>query len=111
MSIGDIVLTQNSVVVPQGRFALRGSSWTVQDGTVVTQAIPTWAIVLAVIFALACFLGLLFLLVKETRYSGAVTVSVMGPGFYHTTQLPPGPANYKYAFDCVNYARQVTAAA
>jgi hypothetical protein len=108
--IGDVSVTQSSVIVPQGRFPLRGTSWTVQDNTVATQAIPTWAIVMTVVFVWFCFLGLLFLLAKETRYGGNVTITVMGPnGLYHIVQLPPGPENAMWANQRVNEARAITA--
>lgn len=88
VTIGDIGVTQDAVVTPNGTAPLRGSQWIVTDRTVVTQGIPTWAIVMAVLFALACLLGLLFLLVKETRITGYVEVSVRSGDLFHMTQLP-----------------------
>jgi hypothetical protein len=52
------------------------------------QKIPTWAIILAVVFALLCLLGLLFLLVKEQAITGYVEVSVQSGSLYHATQIP-----------------------
>ena len=47
-----------------------------------------WAIVLAVVFALVCLLGLLFLLVKEKYTTGYVEVSVQAGNLVHATQIP-----------------------
>jgi hypothetical protein len=44
--------------------------------------------VLAILFLLACLLGLLFLAIKERRTSGSVQVSVQGPGFSYSTLIP-----------------------
>ncbi|MBX6751658.1 MAG: hypothetical protein IRY85_18700 [Micromonosporaceae bacterium] len=111
VTIGDIVVTKNTVQVPHGRYPLRGTTWTVQDSTQVTEEIPAYAIVLAIVFALFCLLGLLFLLIKEKKYSGFVAVSVAGPGFYHSTHLPAGPTTAMWAHDQVNQARALAAAA
>ena len=88
LTIGDIGVTRDSVVTPNGTAPLAGSQWIVVDRTTTSSEIPTWAIVMAVLFALACLLGLLFLLVKETRVSGSVEVSVRSGSLVHLTQLP-----------------------
>lgn len=88
VTIGDIGVTPDTVVTPNGSGPLAGSQWIVTDRTTVTQAIPTWAIVMAVLFALLCLLGLLFLLVKETRITGYVEVTVRTGDVMHMTQLP-----------------------
>ncbi len=110
-AIGDITVTHTSVIVPHGRFPLRGTTWTVQDSTVVTESIPAWAVVMAILFAVFCLLGLLFLLVKEKRHSGFIFVTVVGPGLHHSVQLPPGQANVAWATNLVNQARSLAAAA
>ncbi len=59
-----------------------------------------------------CLLGLLFLLIKEDRTTGWLQVTVQGPGFVHTTQVPAshqGTAADIHAR--VNFARSLTAAA
>lgn len=109
--IGDIVVTQNTVRVPHGTYPLRGTTWVVQDATQVTEAIPTYAIVLAIVFALFCLLGLLFLLIKEKRYAGFVAVTVTGEGFVHSAYLAPGPVSAQWAHDQVNQARALAARA
>jgi len=55
---------------------LGGSEWHATTSGSVTRTIPTWAIVLCVLLIWVCLLGLLFLAVKEERYTGEVTVSV-----------------------------------
>jgi hypothetical protein len=107
--IGDIVVTRHTVRVPQGTYPLRGTTWTVQDTTQVTEVTPTYAIILAVVFALCCLLGLLFLLVREKRYSGAVVVTVAGEGFTHSTYLTPGPTTVQWAQHQVRLAQALAA--
>ncbi len=65
VQLGDIGVTDTRVHTPVGSYPLRGTTWTVSNQTFVTQGIPAWAIVLAIVFFIFCLLGLLFLLVKE----------------------------------------------
>ncbi|WP_378063197.1 hypothetical protein [Actinomadura yumaensis] len=109
--IGDIAVTNSWVIVPHGRFPLRGTVWNVQDSTQVTEGIPPVAIVLTIIFVWFCLLGLLFLLMKERKYSGFVAVTVTGPGFHHMVQLPPGPQSGGWATQMVAQARSMAAVA
>jgi hypothetical protein len=88
LSIGDIGVTQHWVVTPNGSAPLAGSQWIGRDMTRTESKIPTWAIVLAIIFALACLVGLLFLLVKERQTTGHFEVSVRSGSLYHVTQIP-----------------------
>ncbi len=88
VTIGDIGVTTDLIVTPNGNAPLAGSRWIVLDQSRTERKIPTWAIVLAIIFALACLLGLLFLLVKEDRTTGYVEVSVMSGSLNHVTQIP-----------------------
>lgn len=88
VTVGDVACTQTEVITPAGRAPLRGTTWIVSNQTTVTQSIPSYAIVLAIVFALLCLIGLLFLLIKERRVQGFMQVSVQGPGLYHATQVP-----------------------
>jgi hypothetical protein len=88
LTIGDIGVTRNWVVTPNGTARLGGSQWIARDMTRTESKIPTWAIVLAVIFALVCLLGLLFLLAKERYTTGYVEVSVQAGNLLHATQIP-----------------------
>ena len=110
VTIQDIVVTRNWVVVPTGPHKLRGTYWTVQDFTVVHESIPGYAIVLAIL-GFFFLLGLLFLLIKERRYSGFVSVTVVGDGLFHTVSPPPGPASAHWAMNEVNRARALAATA
>jgi hypothetical protein len=87
LTIGDIGVTPNWVVTPNGSAPLAGSRWIVADRTTTQSKIPAWAIVLAIIFALFCLVGLLFLLVKERTTTGYVEVSVMSGNLSHMTQV------------------------
>lgn len=88
LTIGDIGVTRHWVVTPNGTAPLAGSQWIARDLSRTENKIPTWAIVLAIIFALACLIGLLFLLVKEKQTTGHFEVSVSSGTLYHVTQLP-----------------------
>src|ERR671925_2061765 len=78
--LGDVSVSDTRVQTPYGAFPLARTTWMVTNQTYVTESIPAWAIVLAIIFFVFCLLGLLFLLVKERRLYGAMQVSIQGPG-------------------------------
>lgn len=88
LTIGDIGITRYWVVTPNGSAPLAGSTWIPRDMTTTDSKIPTWAIVLAVIFALFCLVGLFFLLVKEQVTRGYFEVTVTSESLMHTTQIP-----------------------
>ncbi|HEY8619681.1 MAG TPA: hypothetical protein VIM01_06375 [Dermatophilaceae bacterium] len=89
VQIGDISVDQRWVVTPSGSIPTGRVTWTVQDMTRRDRVIPTYAIVLAVVFSvLTCLLGLLFLLIKEDRTTGWLQVTVQGPELVHTTHVP-----------------------
>lgn len=110
VTIGDISVTQTRVFTPSGTRPLNEVTWSVADMSVTSQAIPTWAIVAAIIGAFLCLIGLLFLLVKETVTKGSIQVTVHGPGFVHTTQIPVTSQDQVTDINSrVSYARTVTA--
>ncbi|MFG1997608.1 hypothetical protein ACGFNU_00495 [Spirillospora sp. NPDC048911] len=111
LSIGDIAVSSSYVYLPHGCYPLRGTVWTVQDSTQVYEGISTAGIVLTIIFVWFCLLGLLFLLMKDRRYSGFVAISVTGNGFHHAVQLPPGPQTGAWAAHMVAQARGMAAVA
>jgi hypothetical protein len=88
VTIGDVGVTRHWVVTPNGHAPVAGSRWIILDLSRTDKKIPTWAIVLAVVFALACLLGLLFLLVREEQTTGYVEVTVMSGSLTHVTQIP-----------------------
>ena len=111
VTVGDIGCTQTEVITPNGRHPMAGTTWIVTNQTRVTERIPPYAIVLAIIFALACLIGLLFLLIKERRTEGFMQVAVNGDGFYYATQVPvSGPLQIADVENRVNYIRGLAAA-
>lgn len=111
VTIGDISVTSATVYTPSGSRPLSDLQWTFTDMSQTSQAIPTWAIVCAVVFFLLCFLGLLFLLAKEDKTAGTVQVTVHGQGFVHTTTIPVSSIAQVADINArVNYARTLAAA-
>jgi hypothetical protein len=111
LSIGDISVTQTQVYVPQGQFPVHGTTWAVQDSTQVSESIPPVAIVLTILFVWLCLLGLLFLLMKQKRYTGFVTITVTGVGLYHSVQFPSAQHTGAWAADMVSRARAIAVSA
>jgi hypothetical protein len=109
VAIGDITITSDSVVVPQGRYPLRGTTWAVADATRIVTFRPTYAIVLTSVFAVT-LLGLLFLLIRRQRLAGHVSATVVGEGLYHSVTFPPGPESTAHVASLVNQARALAAA-
>ena len=58
------------------------------DQTHTTSKTPTWAIIAAVVTFWFALLGLLFLLVKESKTEGYILLTVDGPGMRHVSQVP-----------------------
>ena len=109
--IGDIGVSPSWVVTPHGTAPLHGSQWSVRDWTSTREAIPTWAIVMAVLGAAFCLLALLFLLVKEPQTTGFVEVSVRAGGVFHVVQLPANtPQAAAHARHLVYQAQTMAAA-
>jgi Protein of unknown function (DUF2510) len=90
LTIGDIGITRRYVVTPNGSAPLKGSQWICRDATRTEEKTPGWAVVLAILFALACLIGLLFLLVKEKRTVGYAEVTVTSGNLMYMTQVPVG---------------------
>lgn len=110
MSIGDIGVSEDSVTTPAGTMPLRGAAWTITDMSQTSEKIPTYAVVLAILLFPACFLGLLFLLVKEKTTVGYVQVTVTSEGRYHSTMIPAqNQQTFPMLLHQVNYARSLSA--
>jgi hypothetical protein len=88
LTIGDIGVTANQIVTPNGSGALAGSQWIFTDTSRTESKIPGVAIILAIVFALLCLIGLLFLLMRETTTTGYVEVTVRSGSIFHKTQIP-----------------------
>lgn len=109
VAIGDITVTADSVLVPQGRFPLVGVTWTIQDSTTTVRTTPAYARRLATVLGVTV-VGLGFLLIKERHESGFIAVTVVGEGLYHTVQFPPGAQSRAHVASLVNRARALAAA-
>jgi len=106
VTIGDIACTQTTVITPNGSHSLAGTNWIVANNTRTSEKIPTYAIVLAIVLALACLLGLLFLLIKEQVTEGTMQVTVQSDDFFYSTHVPVSdPAQIVDIEQRVNYAR------
>lgn len=111
VQIGDIACTQTEVITPSGRRPINKVVWTFTDMSQTTTGIPSWAIVLAIIFFIFCLLGLLFLLVKESRTTGWVQITVQGDRFLHQVQLPVSSSHQVAEYNArVGYARSLSTA-
>lgn len=112
VQFGDISITEHWLITPAGSAPLRGTQIFVTDMTREERFIPAWAIVFAVIGFFVFLLGLLFLLVKETRTSGFMQISVTNGAFtYQSAELARG-SRTNQLFELqnrANYARGVIA--
>ncbi|MYQ77959.1 MULTISPECIES: hypothetical protein [unclassified Streptomyces] len=109
LSIGDITVMSGSIVTPSGTMPLRGAVWTATDMSRTEEKIPPVAIVLAIIFALFCLIGLLFLLMKQKRTTGFVQVTVTSAGRHHSTMIPAyAPETFPMVMSQVNTARSMS---
>lgn len=111
-NIGDIGVSSTFIYSPNGNAPMRGSQWIVADLSRTEEKIPTWAIVMAIVFALACLLGLLFLLVKERTTTGYAEVRVHSGSLVHATQIPiSDPSQVVQIRQLVLQAQNIAAAA
>lgn len=88
LQIGDIAIAGDRIITPNGEAPLAGSTWVASDQSRTEEKMPAYAIVLAILFFLACLLGLLFLLIKERKTTGYVEVRVQSGNMMHMTQIP-----------------------
>ncbi|MFJ7409977.1 hypothetical protein ACIQWZ_04070 [Streptomyces sp. NPDC098077] len=110
LSIGDITVMSDAIVTPSGTMPLKGAVWTATDMSRTEEKIPTHAVVLAIIFALFCLIGLLFLLMKEKRTTGFIQVTVVSGGRHHSTMIPAmGPHTFPAVMGQLNQARSLSA--
>ncbi|MFB7912404.1 hypothetical protein [Streptomyces sp. NPDC056061] len=110
LTLGDITVMNDQIVTPVGPMPLKGAVWTATDLSHTEERIPTVAIVLAIVFALLCLVGLLFLLMKEKRTTGFIQVSVTSGGRHHSTMIPAnGPETFPWVMAQLNSARAMSA--
>ncbi|MEV6163744.1 hypothetical protein AB0L71_17740 [Streptomyces sp. NPDC052052] len=109
LAFGDIAVVNDQIVTPAGPMPLKGAVWTATDLSRTEEKIPTHAIVLAIVFALFCLVGLLFLLMKEKRTTGFIQVSVTSGGRHHSTMIPAtGPETFPMVMAQINTARSMS---
>ncbi|QES49774.1 hypothetical protein DEJ50_20100 [Streptomyces venezuelae] len=108
-SLGDITIAGDQIITPSGAMPLKGAMWNATDFSRTEEKIPTHAIVLAIVFAFFCLIGLLFLLMKERVTTGYVQVTVSSAGRHHSTMIPvTNPAVFPWVMGQVNYARSLS---
>ncbi|MFF9348179.1 hypothetical protein [Streptomyces sp. NPDC014734] len=109
LTLGDITVMNDQIVTPAGTMPLKGAVWTATDLSHTEERIPTVAIVLAIVFALLCLIGLLFLLMKEKKTTGFIQVSVTSGGRHHSTMIPAtGPETFHWVMAQLNSARAMS---
>jgi hypothetical protein len=109
LTLGDIAVNGDTIVSPAGPMPLRGAVWTATDMSRTEERIPPHAIVLAVVFFVLCFVGLLFLLMKERVTTGFVQVSVNSGGRHHSTMIPvQSREQVVYVLNQVTYAQSIS---
>jgi hypothetical protein len=113
VQIGDISVDRHWVYTPAGWAPTGQVTWAVHDLTRRDRVIPTYAIILAVVTSvMTCFLGLLFLLIREERPTGWLQITVQGADLVHTTQVPVNHQDMVVdLYARVDYARSLTASA
>ena len=106
VTVGDISVEQFRVVTPAGVLPTQGTNWSAMDMSRTEEKIPAWAIILAIVFALACLLGLLFLLCKERKTTGFVQITVQNGNRTHNTHVGvSSPRDVADILARVNFAR------
>jgi hypothetical protein len=106
VTVGDISVEQFRIVTPAGVLPTQGTNWSAMDMSRTEEKIPAWAIILAIVFALACLLGLLFLLCKERKTTGFVQVTVQNGNRTHNTHVGVrSPRDVADTLARVNFAR------
>ncbi|WP_225805330.1 hypothetical protein [Streptomyces sp. NK15101] len=109
LSLGDITVVGDQIITPAGNMPLKGAVWNAMDMSRTEEKMPTVAIVLAVVFFVLCFLGLLFLLMKEKQTTGFIQVTVTSGGRHHSTMIPAtGPDTFHWVMGQLNYARSLS---
>lgn len=109
VSIGSVGVSQDRIVTPSGTWPTAQVNITAQDQTTATSSIPVWAIVMTVITVWFFLLGLLFLLAKERRTQGNVSVSIWAANGQSHTEFVQVYSEEQRAdvFNRVAYAQNV----
>jgi hypothetical protein len=88
ITIGNVHATQYHVVTPSGTWPLADVNISTTDQTSTTTHTPAWAIVMVVIFIWFFLLSLLFLLARESRVTGYVTVTIHAGAQSYVENVP-----------------------
>lgn len=98
--VGPIAVQGEWIVGPQGSVHGRGARIELVNRTVRRRAIPTWAIVLAIMgFFILTFFSLFFLLASEERLEGAIIVRGIGADSRVVEgAVPVTGANFEWAW-------------
>jgi hypothetical protein len=109
--IGEISVSSTTVYTPTGEMPLRRSQWMLTDQWQAHSKIPTWAIALTVLtFFCIPIVNFLFLLARETYYTGVVAVSVSSAGHHYVARIPvTDQAQVANLQNQVNYVRSLAA--
>ncbi|MFJ4339111.1 hypothetical protein [Streptomyces sp. NPDC088915] len=109
LALGDITVVGDRIITPAGEMPLKGAVWNAMDMSRTEEKIPTAAVVLAIVFALLCLVGLLFLLMKEKKTTGFIQVTVTSGGRHHATMIPAtGPDTIHWVMGQLNFARSLS---
>lgn len=88
-TVGDITVMPTTVRTPHGEFALRGTSWQVNEEWTPYRQLPGWALLAALLglFVAGPF-SVLFLIIRQTIYRGTAEVTVYSWTRQHVTRVP-----------------------
>ncbi|MGO2111755.1 MAG: hypothetical protein ACTH31_09085 [Pseudoclavibacter sp.] len=101
--LADISIARDFIRSPQGVIPAQGAQLFVHNRTQMTSSIPVWAIVLAIVgFFILTFFSLLFLLVKEQKFTGGYEVVATGPGGTLTSFVPVNQQNAGFIWNDLN---------
>jgi outer membrane biosynthesis protein TonB len=108
---GEISVSSTTIYTPTGEMPLRRSQWIATEQWQPHTKIPAWAIVMCVLtFFCIPLLNFLFLLAKETYYTGTASISVSSAGRHYVAQMPVRNKREMAGIQSqVNYVRSLAA--
>jgi hypothetical protein len=111
VQLGEVKVSSTTIHTPAGDIPLRGSQWAVTDQWRAESKIPVWAAVCAVVFFFVlCFLSLLFLLARQTTYTGTVQITITNRNQQYVVRIPVTDQRIvQHVNTQVNYVRSLAA--
>ncbi|MFT4028966.1 MAG: hypothetical protein QM675_03745 [Protaetiibacter sp.] len=101
VTVGHVTANEHWIVTPAGTWPIAEVNVSSTDQTATTTHTPAWAIILVILFIWFFLLSLLFLLARETRVSGFVSIHVVAAnGQSYSEQVPVFSAGQR--LDIVN---------